>query len=447
MTTDVVVIGGGLAGLAAACRLADTGRRVTLVEAKARLGGATFSFHRNDIEVDNGQHVLLRCYTEYRAFLARIGVDHHIDMQARFRIPVRDAAGQRHTLARTPWLPAPLHLGPSLASYGALSLADRVRVLRGVEALRHLDIDDPALDEHDFARWLRAHGQNDHTIAALWNLITVAALNADAADASLALCAMVFRTALLDHADAADIGVPRIPLQRLHGEAAEKYLLDRGAELRLNVSARAIRPVDAGFRVDTSDGTFNAGAVVLAVPASVAAQLVPAAAGVDSRRLSTVESSPIVNAHVVLDRPVLDVPFLAVLDSPVQWVFDRTAASGLPRGQYLAISLSAADRWIDVPTAALRAEFLGELTAVLPAIAGAKVLDFFVTKQKEATFRQSPGTASLRAPTKTDCPGLALAGAWTATGWPDTMEGAVRSGLDAATAIACTTRVLGEESS
>jgi squalene-associated FAD-dependent desaturase len=447
MSRDVIVVGGGLAGLAAACELADRGRPVTVLEAKSRLGGATFSFHRNGVEVDNGQHVLLRCYTEYRAFLARLGVEHHIDMQERFHIPVQAADGRRHVLARTPRLPAPLHLGPSLLRYGALSIADRVKVLRAVEALRRLDMDDLGLDEQDFATWLRAHWQNDRTIAALWNLITTAALNTDAAGASLLLCAMVFRTALLDRADAADVGVPAVSLQRLHGEAAEKYLLDRGARIQLNASVRTVRPVADRFRVDTADGEFEADRIVVAVPASAAAHLLPDAAGVDRDALSTVEHSPIVNAHVLLDRRVLDVPFLAMVDSPVQWIFDRTASSGLRHGQYLAVSLSAADRWIDVPTAALRAEFVAELTRVLPMMSTAVVLDFFVTKQKDATVRQSPGTASLRAPTSTDCPGLVLAGAWTATGWPDTMEGAVRSGVDAAAAIACTTRESGEEQS
>ncbi|TDB79244.1 phytoene dehydrogenase, partial [Actinomadura sp. KC216] len=143
-------------------------------------------------------------------------------------------------------------------------------------------------------------------------------------------------------------------------------------------------------------------------------------------------SSPIVNVHVVYDRPVLDEPFVAAIDSPVQWVFDRTAISGVPSGQYLAVSVSAADRWIDTPTAELREVYLAALERLFPAARRARVTDFFVTRERHATFRQGPGSGALRPASATRLPWLFLAGAWTDTGWPDTMEGAVRSGLSAA---------------
>jgi len=148
-------------------------------------------------------------------------------------------------------------------------------------------------------------------------------------------------------------------------------------------------------------------------------------------------ASPIVNVHVIYDRPVTDLPFAAAVDSPVQWVFDRTRISGLDRSsparhQYLAISLSAADEYVDVPAARLRDQFVPALADLLPAARQAEVVEFFVTRERRATFRQAPGTARLRPRAGTRLPGLVLAGAWTATGWPDTMEGAVRSGLAAA---------------
>jgi len=152
-------------------------------------------------------------------------------------------------------------------------------------------------------------------------------------------------------------------------------------------------------------------------------------------------ASPIVNVHVIYDRPVMDVPFAAAVDSPVQWVFDRTRISGLDRTafagrgsrpQYLAISLSAADQYVDVPAAALREQFLPALAELFPAARDAEVIEFFVTRERRATFRQAPGSGKLRPGPGTQLPGLVLAGAWTGTGWPDTMESAVRSGLAAA---------------
>jgi predicted NAD/FAD-dependent oxidoreductase len=184
-----------------------------------------------------------------------------------------------------------------------------------------------------------------------------------------------------------------------------------------------------------------ADAVVLAVPHEAAAKLIPAGA----LPAGTVEgwaglgAAPIVNVHVIYDRKVMDVPFAAAVDSPVQWVFDRTRISGMhargDEGQYLAISLSAADEYVDVPAAELRERFVPALAELLRAARTANVTEFFVTRERRATFRQVPGTARLRPKPATALPGLVLAGSWTDTGWPDTMEGAVRSGLNAVLAL------------
>jgi squalene-associated FAD-dependent desaturase len=431
MTGRVVVVGGGLAGLAAATGLLRRGHEVTLVEARARLGGATFSFERDGLAVDNGQHVLLRCYTEYRAFLDVLGVGDRIDMQDRFHVPVLAADGRRAELRRNN-LPAPLHLGATLAGYRLLGPADRARVLMAAAMLRTLNPADPRLDERSFADWLVAHGQRPKAIDALWDLITVAALNTDAAHASLALCAMVFRTALLERADAADIGVPTLPLGELHGDAAHRYLTGHGATVLMHTPVRAVRPVRDGFEVVLDGDTLAADAVVVAAPPEATAAVLPAGALDRPERLAELGAAPIVNVHVVYDRRVTTDPFTAVVGSPVQWVFDRTAIAGQPEGQYLAVSVSAAQRWIDTPTAGLREVFLPELASLFPAARSAGVDRFFVTRERRATFRQVPGSARLRPVARTTLPGCVLAGAWTATGWPDTMEGAVRSGNEAA---------------
>jgi squalene-associated FAD-dependent desaturase len=435
MTGRVVVVGGGLAGLAAAAGLVQRGHEVTLVEARARLGGATFSFERDGLAVDNGQHVLLRCYTEYRALLDVLGVGDRIDMQDRFHVPVLAADGRRGQLRRNN-LPAPLHLGATLASYRMLSAGDRARVLLAAGLLRTLNPADPALDERSFADWLVRHGQRPAAIEGLWDLITVAALNTDAAHASLALCAMVFRTALLERADAADIGVPTLPLGELHGAAAHRYLTGHGATVLLHTPVRSIRSAGDGFEVALENDSITADAVVVAAPPEATAAILPEGALEHPERLTELGGAPIVNVHAVYDRQVTTDPFTAVVGSPVQWVFDRTAIAGLTTGQYIAVSVSAAQQWIDTPTAALREVFLPELATLFPAAATAEVTRFFVTRERRATFRQAPGSAALRPAARTALPGCVLAGAWTATGWPDTMEGAVRSGNEAVRAVA-----------
>ncbi|MEU3269819.1 hydroxysqualene dehydroxylase HpnE [Saccharomonospora sp. NPDC006951] len=436
MSAHVAVVGGGLAGLTAACDLSDGDVRVTLLEARNRLGGATFSFQREGLTVDNGQHVLLRCCTEYRALLRKLGTADGIGMQRRFRMPVLTGGGAGAELARTGG-PVPLHLAAGIARYAALPVADRLRVFRAAAALRFLDPEDPALDRLSFGDWLERHGQNDATLRALWNLIAVAALNCDASEASLALAVMVFRTALLDRADAADIGVPALPLSELHVDPAEKYLLERGGHIRTRSPVRAIRRQGSGFAVELDGEVLDVDGVVMAAPPDAAARVCPREAGLDPDRLGKLGSAPIVNVHVVYERPVTELPFAATVSpSPVQWIFDRTAVAGLESGQYLTVSLSAAHRWLDTPVPEMREIFLPELARLLPAAENTPHRQFFVTRERRATFRQGPGTAGLRPQAATRLPGLALAGSWTATGWPDTMEGAVRSGHRAAGLVA-----------
>jgi squalene-associated FAD-dependent desaturase len=431
VTKHVVVVGGGLAGLAAATALVADGTKVTLLEARARLGGATFSFDRDGLTVDNGQHVLLRCYNEYLDFLSTIGVRDKIGIQDRFRIPVVHANGRHGELYRT-GLPAPLHLGAALSRYGLLSIADRARVGLAVAKLRTLNPADPRLDERSFGSWLAQYGQRKDAIDALWNLVCIAALNTDADDASLALCAMVFRTALLDRADAADIGVPRIPLSELHGDPAAAYLTGKGADIRLRTSARAIRPVGEQYEVDIDGETLTADAVVVAVPSEAVSAVLPEGALAEPAAPAKLGSAPIVNVHAVYDRKVTEHSFVAIVGSSVQWVFDRTDISNVANGQYLAVSLSAAGEWIDEPVAKLKEVFLPELARLFPLAEPVRCTEFFVTRERRATFHQAPGSARWRQKAQTLLPGCVLAGAWTATGWPDTMEGAVRSGNEAA---------------
>ncbi|KRV48062.1 phytoene dehydrogenase [Wenjunlia vitaminophila] len=433
-----VVIGGGLAGITAALHLADRGTRVTLLEGRPRLGGLAFSFRRGELWVDNGQHVFLRCCTAYRAFLDRIGASGLVTLQDRLEVPVLDAGTGRLGTLRRAALPVPLHLAGSLSTYPHLSASERLSVGRAALALRGLDPKDPALDRQDFASWLHARGQSPRTVRAVWDLVAVATLNARCADISLQLAAMVFRTGLLTDPGAADIGWASVPLGRLHHEVAGAALDRAGVRVLLRTRATAVVPHRDGHRVRTSGhgpdrpAELPADAVVLAVPQEHARPLLPEGALTDPERLLELRHSPILNIHVVYDRRVLRRPFFAALGSPVQWVFDRTESSGLDGGQYLVLSQSAAQDDIDRPTAGLRARYLPELSRLLPPARSARVRDFFVTRERTATFAPRPGVGRLRPRPRTRVPGLYLAGAWTDTGWPATMEGAVRSGQQAA---------------
>jgi squalene-associated FAD-dependent desaturase len=408
------VVGGGLAGIAAALELADGGAEVTLLEARPRLGGATFSVERDGLWLDNGQHVFLRCFTEYLRLLQRLGVADQVVLQDRLDIPVLSPDG-RSTHLRRSGLPAPFHLGGAIARYRFLSPAERLRVLPAARALVKLDLDDPALDERTFAEWLDEHGQSPGAVEALWNLITLPAVNLPATEASLALGAMVFKVGLLDEASAADLGYAAVPLQRLHGDAAERALAGAGVDVRAKTRVRSLAEVDA----DT---------VVVAVPHDEAASLLP-----ELEPVRGLGFSPILNVHVVYDRRVTEHDFAAGIGSPVQFVFDRTASSGLERGQYLAVSVSGAGAYGERTQEEIRTEFLPALAELFPPAREARVERFFVTREPEATFRGVPGTRALR-PGTTAVEGVFLAGAWTDTGWPATMEGAVRSGLAAARA-------------
>ncbi len=433
-----VVVGGGLAGVTAALALADAGVRVTLLEGRPRLGGLAFSFQRGELTVDNGQHVYLRCCTAYRWFLDRIEGSALAPLQPRLDVPVVDVdrpEGRRLGRLRRDPLPVPLHLGRGLAAYPHLSLAERARVGRAALALKALDLTDPALDTQDFGSWLTAHGQSARAVEALWDLVGVATLNAVAGDSSLALAAMVFKTGLLSDPGAADIGWAHVPLGELHDRLARKALDSAGVRTETRTRVTSLSRTDNGcWNVQVPGATLTADAVVLAVPQRETYDLLPAGALDAPERLLDIGTAPILNVHVVYDRPVLRAPFLAALGTPVQWVFDRTAASGLREGQYLAVSQSAAQDEIDLPVADLRARYLPELRKLLPGTRDAEVRDFFVTRERTATFAPTPGVGRLRPGARTQAPGLYLAGAWTATGWPATMESAVRSGVSAADA-------------
>ena len=424
----VAVVGGGLAGITAALAAADRGMDVTLFEHRRTLGGRTWSFERDGRSFDNGQHVFMRCCTRYLALLDRLGARDLVHLQDRLDVAVIAPGGKVHHLRRSA-LPAPTQLGPALAAYGHLPWRARLEAAKVSLALRRLDLRDPALDGQTFGDWLRARGVGRDAVAGLWDVICRPTVNQPADDASLALAAKVFKTGLLERRDGADIGWATVPLGRLHGEVPAAALEAAGVDLQLGAKVYEID----GLSVRTASDRTTADAVVVAVTPDVAARLVPEA-GIDAVALGT---SPIVNVHVVYDRRVTDLAFAAGLDSPVEYVFDRSDSSGVDPGQQcLAVSLSAAEQWVGAPVDELIDGFVDELAALFPAASGARVLDAVVTREQRATFSGRPGTGAHRPGPVTSRAGMFLAGDWTATGWPATMEGAVRSGESAAVAVA-----------
>ena len=429
--TRVVVVGGGVAGITAALDCADSGAAATLVEVRPQLGGAAYSLERDGLQLDNGQHVFLRCCTAYRALLDRIGGSAGVELQRRLEIPVL-RPGQRQAVLRRSALPAPAHLATTLLRYRHLAPAERIAAGRAALAIRGLD---PACDDRTLGDWLTEHGQSPRAIANLWDLIALPTLNLPAAEASLGLGAFVFQQGLLHSASAGDIGVHRAPLIDVIGRPAAHALDHAGVDVRLRWRAQAVARVGGAFEVRSADQTLVADRVIVAVPHQRAAALLPSELRGTAPWAEGLGKSPIVNLHVVYDRQVLEHRFAATVESPVQYLFDRTPVDWTGGRQYIAVSLSGARTEMEMSVDALRERYLAALEALLPRAAGATVERFAVTREHAATFRAAPGTRALRPAAATGLPGFALAGAWTATGWPATLEGAALSGHAAATAV------------
>lgn len=422
----VVVAGGGLAGIAAAVEASARGARVTLVERRPFLGGKAFSFTepRTGVQVDNGQHVHLGCCTAYMALLARLGSIGLTRMQPRLHVDVRDRAGVHGVLAAQR-LPPPLHMGPSFARYGLLSTGERARALRALLAIAALGADGrDALDDVSFGDWLRAHGQRDAAIERFWDVIVLPTCNDRSDRVSAALASFVIIEGLMRTRGGAAMGLSMVGLSQLVDDPARRLLHAAGGAV---LTGAAVTHARAGGVTLDNGRDIDADAVVLALPPLPARAACPEALPVDP----ALGNAPIVNVHLWYDRPVLDRIVLAVVDSPVQWMFDRTAITGEGGpGQHVALSISGAHAEMGVPRADLAAAMDQEVRALFPGTRAALQASA-VTKDARATFAPSPGQASRRPGAATPMEGVALAGTWTATGWPATMEGAVRSGLAA----------------
>ena len=434
---DAIVVGGGLAGITAALKLADAGRAVVLLEGRPRLGGAAFSFRRGDLSVDNGQHVFLRCCDAYRWLLERLDVVDQVVLQPHLDIPVLRADGRRARLRRMPGVPAPAHLTGALATYGLLSPADRLRAVRGALALRRLDPADPELDARTLGEFLRAHGQNDATIGALWGIVATATLNLSPDEASLALAAKVFRTGLLDHAERR----PTSGTQRRRSARCTRPR--RCAPSRTPVwRSRLGQRVDSVVRPARCAPTNAAGRRTQSCSpcrtrtrsrsrrtSPTPRQRAPATSA--RRPSSTCTSSTTVRSPTCRS-PLPSTPRCSgssTAPSPPACTTPRRTVSTSPSRCRPRTARSTCR------AARCRSSTSRNSPGCCRLPGSATVLDSFVTRERRATFRQAAGSAALRPGADVGVPGLWLAGAWTATGWPDTMESAVRSGISAAEGV------------
>ena len=430
----ILVLGGGLAGLSAATALAEAGERVVVLEGRGGLGGRAQSFlhARTGDELDTGQHVLMGCYHEMLRFLDRVGTRGLVRMQRSLQVELAAPGGARARLA-CPDLPAPLHLAAGLMGHGLLSLHEKLACLRVMGDARNRERD-PALDDLSVAEWLDHLGQSENAQRVFWTPVCLAVLNATPDQASAALLAVVLVRAFMGPGEDSSIGLATVGLTRLHGEAAVKYLEDRGCEVRLNEPAvELILEKGRARGVSLRDGsTLNGDAIVSALAADALQRRLPddwKKRG-DFAGLEEFRPSPIVSVHLWLDRRILDVPFVGLIDTQLHWVFDRELVWGTPArgGHLVSLVVSGADELAAMDRGSVRDLCWADLVSALPEARGARILDWEVVKERAATFRGRPGLNRFRFGPESPMRGLLVAGDWTDTGLPATMEGACLSG-------------------
>jgi len=412
----VAVVGAGLAGLAAAVELANAGWEVEIFERSRLLGGRATSFHIDGLEVDNGQHVFLGCCTAFVQFVRDLGMADRLHVQDRFEALVF-SRGSPPSRLRAALLPAPWHLVASFIGYRQLDWSAKWNVARALSRSRDL-----RRAGGTFAQWLGRNRQGKKALRAFWEPFFIPALNAPLDRVSAADAGFVVSTAFLESAGAARFGYATVPLAHIAAAAAH-----RATCVHLNspvVGVAADAGSSGGAAIALARGErLRFDAIVIALPPPQLARLLGEPARFGLPGLSGYEPYPVVDVHLWHDRGGLGFDFAALLDSPVQWIFQK--AHG-----YLCCSISAASDEVHRPAAELIAACWRELLAAIPALRGAQLVRGSVTRNPEATFVAKPGVE--RPGPRTAFANVVLAGSWTDTGWPDTMESAVRSGRAAA---------------
>jgi squalene-associated FAD-dependent desaturase len=440
----VAIAGGGLAGLAAGCALSDVGFRVTMFERRPYLGGRASSYqHPGTGEiVDNCQHVLLGCCTNLIDFYRGTGVEDKIRWyeSLTFLEP-----GGRASVIRPSALPAPLHTAPAFLRAGCLTFSDKLAIGRAMAALAP---GTPMDRDESFLGWLKRHHQTAQAIERFWKTILVSALNEDVDRVSVPSAAQVIRESFLKSAPAGRMGVPTVPLTELYSAAGDS-IRARGGEVQLRTGVESFRaqPSEVSVTVNGEEHKFDY--LVLAVPFDALARLLPdsPAATTLSEMLSHFETSPITGIHLWFDRQISDLDHAVLLDRTIQWMFHKSRllqARGNGEGSYVELVVSSSKSLVEKSRTEIVDLAAKELGEFFPAAREANLLKATVIKEVNATYSPRPGMDRHRPRPETAWPRVFLAGDWTATGWPATMEGAVRSGYLAAESLA---RVAGSNSS
>ena len=433
----VAVIGGGLAGISAGCALADAGYQVKLFERRPFLGGRASSYELpgSGEVVDNCQHVLLGCCTNLIDFYKRLGVENQIRWydEITFMLPVG-----RSSVLRPGVLPAPIHAGPSFLASSVLDLNDKLAISRALLALMPSL---PADNGENFQSWLMRHGQTKQAMDRFWAPVLISALNDDLDRVSVRYAALVFRESFLKSAEAGRMGLPAVPLSELYGHAAS-YIEARGGSIHLRAAVDSIRAEDEAVRLCVGAEEMRADYAVLATPFNSVEKLLPDTPEMRPLREQAGHfgSSPITGIHLWFDREITPLEHAVLLERTIQWMFQKSKILNTRResgeqGSYLELVVSASKTLVDKPRQEIIDLAMRELAEFFPTVREAKLIKATVVKELHATFSPAPGSDSYRASHRTPWPRLFLAGDWTATGWPATMEGAVRSGYGAAEAL------------
>ena len=432
---SVVVIGGGLAGMAAAVRLAQARRRVTLVEATPRLGGRATTYERGGSSFDNCQHVLLGCCTNLIDLFNRLGVSSLIEWHD--TLYFLDRNGRRDVLRRS-GLPAPFHLAPSMLKFRSLDWPAKRAIARAlITALATPHDARQAWQELPFSAWLQRMKQPASAIDMFWDTVVVSGLN-DTLDAVSTTAALqIFLQGFMAHRDGYRVGVPRVPLTRLYASAAA-IIEAAGGRVELGRSARQLHHADGRMTgIELKCGKIvTAESYVCAMPPWRLAHLCDhalVASDIRFRYLDAMAYSPTISVRVTFDRRVTELPHAALLGSPLQWIFAEDVRDAAK--QTLRLVASAAREWVDDSPEIIGRRACDLLARYVPAVASARALSVDVVKERRATFCPSPGLDAKRPKAAGTTANLFLAGDWCRTGWPATMEGAVRSGYLAAGAI------------
>jgi squalene-associated FAD-dependent desaturase len=439
----VAIAGGGLAGLAAGCALAEAGFRVSLFERRPYLGGRASSYqHPGTGEtVDNCQHVLLGCCTNLLDFYRRAGVQDKIRWYE--KLTFLEPGGRASVIAPS-GLPAPLHTAPAFLRADCLNFRDKMAIGRAMAALAPgipADRGEPFLD------WLKRHGQTGQAIERFWKTILVSALNEDLDRVSVPYAAQVVRESFLKSAAAGRMGIPSVPLTDLYNTTGD-YIRARGGEIQFRAGVESFRAQGSQVNVTTNGQEQKFDYLVLAVPFDVLGRMLPKtqSAAPLAAALGQFSTSPITGIHLWFDRQISELDHAVLLDRTIQWMFHKSRLiesrnnesrnnESSENGSYIELVVSCSRSLVEKSKPEIVDMAVKEAQEFFPGARDAKLLKSTVIKEVHATYSPRPGMDQHRPKPETAWPRVFLAGDWTATGWPATMEGAVRSGYLAAEAL------------